>query len=193
MRRVPRAGLGLPMKRLPDGRLVIDMPGVNSEHVKVQSDYGCDPKTRKPYKEAPKGWLSTREVRELLGLESRATRALLCRHKVKRRMVEQEKRCACLYWDGKKVKQLAELRGELLSGVPAGWMTARDAVGVLGVGRSTLSRYEQKGLLVGLRARVKSPTGLRVETVYERKAVRGLAKIRAASLRTRLLMIGAKV
>lgn len=193
MRRVPRAGVGLPMKRLPDGRLVIDMPGVNVENVKVQSDYGCDPKTRKPYKEAPKGWLSSREVKELLGVSLRAVRLLLCRHKVKRRMVEQQGRCACLYWEPKKVMRIVELRGELLSGVPAGWMTARDAVGVLGVSRSTLSRYEKRGLLVGMKTRLPTRTGLRVETVYERKAVRGLAKILAASLRARLLMIGAKV
>ncbi len=125
---------------------------------------------------APKGWLSTHEVAAAAGVTRRSVRALLHREGVKCVKVKQGGGSPLLYWESKGVKRFLSVRPAVKEGVPTGMCCTHEACCILGVGHSSLSRYEQKGYLQGGVVRMATASGVRALKVYCRAHVRGLLK-----------------
>lgn len=134
---------------------------------------------------APKGWLSTHEVAAAAGLTRRSVRASLHREGVKCVKVKQGGGSPVLYWEAKGVKRFLSVRPTVKEGVPTGMCCTHEACYILGVARSSLSRYEQNGYLQGEEVRVATASGVRALKVYCRAHVRGLLKKLQAREQTR--------
>lgn len=134
---------------------------------------------------APKGWLSTREVAAAAGVTRRAVRAGLHKAGVKCVTVKQGGGAPLLYWEAKGVKRFLSVRPVVNEGVPTGMCCTHEACCILGVGHSSLCRYEQKGYLQGEVVRVATASGVKALKVYCRAHVRGLLKRVQAREKTR--------
>lgn len=135
---------------------------------------------------APKGWLSTHEVAAAAGVTRRSVRASLHREGVKCVKVKQGGGGSpLLYWEAKGVKRFLSVRPAVKEGVPTGMCCTHEACCILGVGHSSLCRYEQNGYLQGEVVRVATASGVKALKVYCRAHVRGLLKRLQAREQTR--------
>lgn len=125
---------------------------------------------------APKGWLSTHEVAVAAGVTRRAVRAGLHRDGVKCVKVKQGGGSPLLYWESNGVKRFLSVRPAVKEGAPTGMCCTHEACCILGVGHSSLSRYEQKGYLQSEVVRVATASGVKALKFYCRAHVRGLLK-----------------
>ena len=143
---------------------------------KVRSLVGSSRKKSCVMDVAPKGWLSTHEVAAAAGVTRRAVCAGLHRNGVECVKVKQSGSSPLLYWEPKGVKRFLSVRPAVKEGLPTGMCCMHEACCILGVVRSSLSRYEQKGYLQGEVVRIATASGAKALKVYCRAHVRGLLK-----------------
>lgn len=163
------------------GIRLIDMPGVTYPESVLSGRRGTDSTSGKPHARPPDWGVSTREAASMLGISSRATRALLTRHKSECCLVSRPGRCACMYWDRRVVERVLSRRLPLVSKPPEKLCSSSEACYILVVSRSSLSRYVKQGLLREFRVRIATPTGIRVMACYKRSEVKSLAARKAAA------------
>lgn len=170
------------------GARLIDMPGVRYPEAMLHARRGSDENSGKAYALPPAWGMSSRQAADALGLSVRTARALLNRHKARYRLVFQQGRPACLYWEKSVVKRLLASRMPLVRKIPAKLCSAAEACCILMVARSTLFRYVKQGVLQEYKIRYATKSGVRLLSHYLRADVRRLAarrnavRVRASSL-----------
>lgn len=142
---------------------------------------GSDESSGKAYAVPPAWGMSSRQAAESLGVSVRTARALLNRHKARYRLVVQQGRPACLYWDRRVVKRLVASRMPLVRQIPVKLCSAAEACCILMVARSSLFRYVKQGVLQEYKIRYASGSGVRQLSYYLRAEVRRLAARRNAA------------
>lgn len=159
----------LPMRRLADGRLYVDVPGVLHCVQVPQVPRVCVPR-------APRGWVSSREAAVLLGVSVRAARKRLLDAGV-RCVLAGKGRVRQLFWQSAGVRVSAGRVAPLVDCLPRGWCCAQEACLLLGCSRSTLHRWGVKGWLqvrfVRLRKSGVAPWTPRT-AIFRRSQVEGL-------------------
>lgn len=127
----------------------------------------------------PRWAVSTKEAAEMLGVSMSTTRQLLHLARVRCVVVKRPGLSPTLCWDRKRVQERAALVQELLVSVPPkGCIPFDEAMGILGVGRSTLYRYVRAGKLREYKVIVDYPKeagGRRLKCYYSRDEVDALA------------------
>lgn len=163
------------------GVRLIDMPGVKYPDSMLKIRKGADARSGKPHAKPPDWGISTQEASKMLGITLRATRALLNRHKSEHHLVAQKGRCACMYWERRVVDGILAKRMPMVTSIPDKLCNANEACFILLIGRSSLTRYVQKGLLREYRLRHVTKTGVRLLSFFLRADVRKLAARRNAA------------
>lgn len=159
------------------GVRLFDIPGVVYPKEMLVTKTGLNQKSGRPYREAPRNWgIPTSEAARILGCSPSAARAWLHRRKVSFRIVGEEGQALRLYWHKARVEALAKKRLPVLRKKTDELVTSAEALRMLGVGRSTLYRYELRGLLSVTKVRKPSPRGLRTCSYYKRSELERMAK-----------------
>lgn len=175
---IPRTLIGVGGVRL------FDIPGViyPEEMLKVQR--GVKKKDGKPFRSAPKWGISTKEAAVMLGCSPSAARLCLHKHKVLYRVVSDEF-SRRIYWHRPQVEKIANARLPEMRGENRKLITSQEAVKLLGVSRSSLQRYIQRGKLKAINVRYVVPGGggSRRRTYVERASVLKLSYKLAAMRR----------
>lgn len=170
---------GLPMAQAADGRFYIALPGVVHRVKPVQEGLEV----------APAGWVSSREVAAALGVQVRSARNKLNRAAVRHVLVKRPGGAPGLFWAPEGVRRLVDSMSQPVAGLPTGWCSSAEAGEILGVARSTLSRFVKEGRLEARKVRVRTSTGVRPLVILKRSQVRGLKALLQAGERTRRQML----
>ena len=159
------------------GIRLFDIPGVVYPKEMLITKVGLNHKNGRPYKEAPVSWgIPTSEAAAILHCTPSAARTWLHRRKVPFRIVGEEGQSLRLFWRKERVQALAEERLPVLEQRSVEMIDSVEAQRILGVGRSTLYRYERRGQLSVTKVRKPSPRGLRTCSYYHRTEVERLAQ-----------------
>ena len=159
------------------GVRLFDIPGVVYPKEMLITKVGLNHKSGRPYKEAPVGWgIPTSEAARILHCTPSSARTWLHRRKVPFRIVGEAGQALRLFWSRSRVLALAETRLPVLQSRPESLINSTEAQRLLGVGRSTLYRYELRGRLSVIKMRQPSPRGLRPCSYYKRAEVKRLAQ-----------------
>ncbi len=157
------------------GLKYINMPGVKYPE-KVLKGPGKPGSTRSnPLREVPPGYVSSVRAAEMLKVSVRSARAMLSRHKVPRVMVREPRQPVRAYWEEQALEILVAERAPLVEDMPDRFCSAHEACCLLSVARSSLTRYVKCNLLREVRVRMASENGVRIESYFERAAVRRMA------------------
>lgn len=168
---IPRTLVGVGGVRL------FDIPGVVYPKEVLVPKEGMNRRDGRPYRELPPGWgVTSREVGAMLGCTHAAARAWLRRHKVPFRFVGAEGVSLRIYWKRDRVLALKEARLPLVQDVPSTLISSREAQRILSVERSTLHRYEERGLLSVVKMRRATTRGSRLGSYFARLQVESLAR-----------------
>lgn len=157
------------------GVRLIEMEGVHYPERVLRARPGYERSSGEAYREVPPWGISTRQAARLLGCSDSAARDYLHRHRVKFRVVAEPGRPYCNYWERSAVQVLVKERGEIVKRNPARLMGMEEALGVLGVGRSTLQRYVQSGMLRQVKLRLLTGRGVKERAYFLPGKVRALA------------------
>lgn len=157
------------------GVRLIEMDGVNYPERMLRARPGYERKSGEAYREVPAWGISTRQAARLLGCSDAAARDYLHRHRVRFRVVAVPGRPYCNYWERTAVQALVKERGQIVKREPERLMGMEEALAVLGVGRSTLQRYVQSGMLRQVKLRLLTGRGLRERAYFLPGRVRALA------------------
>lgn len=157
------------------GARFFDVPGVKYPEEAFHAKEGMDPKTGEKFSVVPKGMISSEEAAKLLGCSATAARLFLHSRKVKFARVALPHALPCVYWAKSRVKKLAAARVPIVTSMPAKLVDSEGARAILKVGRSTLYRYVQKGLLEEVQVRMMTAKGTRKMSFYLKAAVKKLA------------------
>lgn len=122
---------------------------------------GCMPDNGKPYIEPPSWGICTRLAAELLECGASSARALLRRHRVAFRVVQEPGKQPCNYWKRAQVVALSQIRATAVPRIPPGMLTAGQAMKRLRVSRSALQRYVRRGYLRQVKLRIQTRRGTR--------------------------------
>lgn len=119
-------------------------------------------------------WMSSEEAAEKLGVTASAARTRLHRHKVKHKLFALPSGIR-MYWNRSGVMAIVDKLPT--ADVPEGMLTTREACEKLGIGRTSLIRYEQAGELHPLRCRGNSGAyGKRIQNYYDKAEIERLAQ-----------------
>ena len=157
------------------GVRLIEMEGVAYPERVLRARPGYERRSGEAYREAPAWGISTREAARLLGCSEAAAREYLHRHRVRFRVVAEQGRPCCNYWQRSAVQALVKARGEIVLREPERLMGMEEALAVLGVGRSTLQRYVRSGMLRQVKLRLLTGRGLKERAYFLPGKVRALA------------------
>lgn len=159
------------------GVRLFDIPGVIYPKEMLIPKVGYNRKNGLPYREIP-GWgLSTREAADLLGCTPASARTWLHRRKVPYRLVSDDGLNTRIFWRKDKVLALAKARLPIYHHCPPSLISSAEALKILGIGRSTLHRYQERGLLSATLVRSPSNKGLRKCCYFRRAEVENLAHL----------------
>lgn len=173
------------MKRACDQRWLC-VPGVHyaptTEDRVRQKDVPWLVRHKKKHRVAfsiPSWAVSTKEAAEMLGVSMWTTRKLLHSARVRCVVVKRPGLSPTLCWDRKRVQERAARVQELLvDAVPDGMVDYKEALALLGVGRSTLYRYVRSGKLHEHKVIMDYPKefgGRRLKSYFSRDEVEALA------------------
>lgn len=163
------------------GVKLFNIPGVVYPKEILRVKEGLDKKSGRPYASPPVGWgVTTTQAARMLGSSVSAARAWLHRHRVPYRIVCEEKQSTRLFWHKKRIETLMQKRLPILKQRPAEMLSSAEALHSLGVGRSTLYRYEKRGLLSVTKVRKPSAYGMRPACYYKRAEVEKLRQYLSA-------------
>lgn len=158
------------------GIRLFDIPGVTYPKEILITKAGMNRRNGRPYREIP-GWgVTSREAAALLGCTPSSARTWLHRRKVPFRLVGEEGQALRIYWRKERVVALAENRLPIVQSCPASLIPSSEALRILHIGRSSLHRYQERGLLSVMQMRRPSHKGLRKCSYYKREEVEDLAK-----------------
>lgn len=159
------------------GVRLFDLPGVVYPKEMLITKVGLNHKSGRPYKEIPLNWgITTNEAAAILRCTPASARTWLHRRKVPFRIVGEAGQSLRLFWRKDRVQALAKERLPVLQRQSEELVDATEAQRILGIGRSTLYRYEMRGQLSVTKVRKPSPRGLRPCSYYKRAEVEQLAK-----------------
>lgn len=158
------------------GIRLIDMPGVIYPPEVILGRKDWNRRSGRPYTKVPDWGISSREAAGLLQCTVSAARATLARHRVRHRKVQGEDKVMRLYWKKDQVLALVQSRAPVTEAPSNKLIEVPEAVQILGVARSSLYRYVQKGRLKEVKLRFLSPTrGLKLRSYFIRAEVVKLA------------------
>ncbi len=167
---IPRTLIGVGGVRL------FNIPGVIYPEEMLKRHAGVKKKDGKPFHSVPSWGITTKEAARILGCSPSAARVTLHKNKVHYRIVssEQSRR---LYWRKSQVEKIRNDRLPEMREENHKLVNSQEAVKILGVARSSLQRYVQRGKLRAINVRYVIPNGggARHRTYYERAAVLKLA------------------
>lgn len=152
-------------------------PGIKHPPHILQARPGYEPRSGKPYHKPPPWGIDTWQAADLLGCGSAAARALLHRHGVKFRVVQEPGKPPCNLWDRDAVAALARERDITRTRLPPAMMDSRQAMKHLGVSRSSLQRYVQRGYLRQRMYRIQTPRSIRLRAYFPAPQVHALATL----------------
>lgn len=159
------------------GVRLFDLPGVVYPKEMLITKVGLNHKNGRPYKAAPVNWgITTNEAAAILGCTASSARTWLHRRKVPFRIVGEEGQALRFFWRKERVEALAKERLPVLRKRSQSLISSSEALCILGIGRSTLYRYERQGKLSVTKVRKPSPRGLRSCSYYNRAEVERLAE-----------------
>ena len=159
------------------GVRLFDIPGVVYPREMLVTKAGLDHKSGKPYTKSQKAWgVTTSEAADLLHCSTSAARNWLHRRKVPYRIVGEEGQSLRLFWRRERVIELAQQRWPVLRKRNSSLITSKEAQRILGIGRSSLYRYEQRGQLSVTKMRHTTAHGMRRCSYFKRAEVERLAK-----------------
>lgn len=161
------------MKKQPTPRKYADIPGVH-----------YPPQKPRIYEQAP-GYISTREAATLLGCNISAARSFLHRRGVPCRRVSRSDGPPALYWKRGRVLQQIP-RHAIIDAPPPGQIGSAEAAERLGLSRSALYRYAQKGMLHVTAVRIATPRGPKARCYYNPEELDEVRTRVSAVLRHRL-------
>ncbi len=153
------------------GKRYLDIPGVIYPEKILRIRPGYNPKDGKPYQEAPEWGISSREAAAILKCTSSAARAMLHQSKVPFRVVMDGKSPKKLYWNREAVLRVAGKRKPMVTKVSPRLVDSREALAILGRGRTALHRFTESGKLHPLQVRSSSESGVRLRNYYLRAEV----------------------
>lgn len=158
------------------GIRLFDIPGVIYPKEVLVPKPGLNHKDGRPYREVPCWGITSREAATMLGCSPAAARTWLHRRKVPYRIVGEEGQTLRIFWRKERVMSLAETRLPIVHECPEPLISAVEAMRILHVGRSTLHRYQERGLLKVAKVRHPSDKGVRKCNYFVRKEVEQYAK-----------------
>lgn len=97
--------------------------------------------------------------------------------RVKFRVVQEPGKPPCNLWDRDAVAALAREREKTRTRLPPAMMDSRQAMKHLGVSRSCLQRYVQRGYLRQRVYRIQTPSGIRLRAYFPAPQVHALATL----------------
>lgn len=159
------------------GVRLLNHPGIKHPPHILQARTGCEPRSGKPYRKTPPWGIETRQAANMMGCGSTAARILLHHHGVKFRVVQEPGRPPCNFWDRDAVAALAREREKTRTLLPPAMMDSRQAMKHLGVSRSSLQRYVQRGYLRQRMCRIQTPRGIRLRAYFPAPQVHALATL----------------
>lgn len=172
---------GLPRTLVGVGGIrLINIPGVRHSESFLKVEQGMNALTGKPYKAPPEKAMTTREAAVLMRRSISSAYNFLRKHRVTYYYVESGDGKVCTYWNRKEICLLEESLPKIELHVSKEYITARDALKVLQVVRSTLYRYVASGKLREFRRRVMTRRGYRYHSLFLRSEVMKLAAWRRA-------------
>lgn len=157
------------------GIRLIDHPGVHYPQHILNAPPGMNKRTGLPYELPPEGSISTAEAARLLGISISTARGLLHRRGVNFCIVKHSSGQLRVYWRRSDILDYEGSLPPLREAIPPGMVETREALQLLGVGRSSLYRYVRSRKLQQFRFRINSGRGLRVKLLYHRAEVRRLS------------------
>ena len=159
------------------GARLFNLPGVIYPKEMLITKVGLNQRSGKPYRVPQSNWgVTSNEAAKLLHCTPSAARSLLHRHRVPFRIVGAEGQSLRFFWNKKRVQALVAQRLPIAIKSSLTLIDAAEAQRILGVGRSTLYRYERRGKLNVTKVRCPSPKGLHPCTLYIREDVERLAQ-----------------
>lgn len=156
------------------GIRLIDHPGVHYPRHILNVPPGMNKRTGLPYELPPEGSVSSAEAARLLGVSLATVRGLLRRRGVNFCIVKNSTGQLSVYWRRSEILDYEGSLPPLRQTIPPGMLETREALQLLGVGRSSLYRYVQSRKLRQYRFRINTRRGLRVKLLYSRAEVRHL-------------------
>ncbi len=172
--RLPRTIMGV------GGIRLINLPGVIHSESFLKSGKGLNKLTGKPYKIAPENSITTREVAKLLKRTLSSTYNLLKKKKITCYYVESGSGKIHTYWNRHEIRKLEKALPRIAVHVSKEFVSAREALNMLNVVRSTLYRYVIRGKLREIRRRIMTTRGYRHQSLFLRSEVMQLVSWRRA-------------
>lgn len=171
---VPRTLIGAGGVRLYDIPGVVYPPAVLSGGLYYPCWQG-----EQVVRRAPIGSVSTKEAADILMCTPSSAREWLHLKKVRHIRVRQKKGGIMIYWDKKRVSELASERRPLVQDTPSTLVSTEEALVLLNVSRSTLRAYVRTGKLQQVLLRVRLSVGVRECSFYPRQDVARLSHSRS--------------
>ncbi len=160
-----------------NGSRFFNIPGVIYPESVLKVKPGHHPQTGKPYQEKPEWGISSEEAGGILHCTASAARISLRKHKVRFRVVHPAGGQRTLYWSRKQVEKLAASRLPIAGAEAEPRISMAVAAAELGVTRTSLQRYCERGLLHPIKQRIPTRCGLRTSFFFLPEEV---AQLRAA-------------
>lgn len=161
-----------------NGSRFFNIPGViYPEHV-LKVKPGHNPQTGEPYQEKPAWGISSAEAGGILHCTASAARIALLKHKVRFHVVRTAAGPLQKYWNRAQVEKLAASRLPIATGMKQGYISMADAAAKLGVTRTSLQRYSERGLLHPHKCRIRTRCGLRIGFFFPEEEVQRLCRVR---------------
>ena len=169
----PLVGLG--------GRRFYNIPGVIYPKEVLTLKPGHDPKTGRAYTKAPDWAISTVAAARLMHCTAAAARLRLHRLRTRYCVVHPKGEPQQLYWSRRQVKRWVARALPIAQESSEGtYITTAEAMKQLGVTRTSLSRYVERGLLHVQKRRIPTDCGLRTSMMFLATEIDQLAAARKA-------------
>ncbi|MBQ4613929.1 MAG: hypothetical protein IJB31_03265 [Akkermansia sp.] len=160
------------------GYRYLNIPGVIYPEDAIEVKPGYCPRTGKPYTSAPKWGISTEEASKMLHCTPSAARIHLHKCKIRFHWVQANGKARKIYWDRAQVIQLASENVPISHTRKKGLLNSAEAMRLLGISRTSLIRYSNRGLLSILVRRVPSRCGLRTSHLFLQEELEKLRRAR---------------
>lgn len=161
-----------------NGSRFFNIPGVIYPESVLKVKPGYNPQTGEPYQEKPAWGISSAEAGAILHCTASAARTGLLKHKVRFHVVRTAAGPLQKYWSRTQVEKLAASRLPIAAEAEQGYISMGDAAEKLGVTRTSLQRYCERGLLHPLKRRVNTRCGLRTSFFFSEAEVQRLCSAR---------------
>lgn len=158
------------------GIRLYDHPGIRYPKELFVVRRGMNRRNGRPFTDNNDWGVTSREAGRMMGCTAAAARVWLRRRRVPYRFVKSPGCVTTLYWSKARVAALVDSRLPITSrSATSSLITTAEALRILGVSRSSLYRYQIRGLLRAKYVRSLSSRGLRKCIHYYRSEVESLA------------------